>query len=131
MDKELFTRAEQYLMSNQVTLPGPSVLERLIISVCSQTHEKQFDDIFNMMSSELKNEIDKLLQVTYSNQRSPFYLLKEYPPSATVSSIKKYLERYKLLTGTGIDNFVINNIEPNFLEYLFQLGYFGTTPKKV
>ncbi|WP_052441990.1 DUF4158 domain-containing protein [Vibrio hyugaensis] len=39
---ELFLRAEQYLLNVKVILPGPSVLERLIISVCSDVHLNRF-----------------------------------------------------------------------------------------
>lgn len=37
---ELFLRAERFLLSGRVVLPGPTVLERLIISVCSDVHER-------------------------------------------------------------------------------------------
>ena len=36
---ELFIRAEQYLLNAKVIRPGPSIMERLIISVCSDVHE--------------------------------------------------------------------------------------------
>ncbi len=45
---ELFLRAERYLLSEQVILPGPSVLERLIISVCSEVHEQLFEGTVNL-----------------------------------------------------------------------------------
>ena len=100
---ELFLRAEQFLLSERVVLPGSMVLERLIISVCSDVHERLFEALYERVSPALKNAIDDLLVVQSGDQRSLFYLLKEYPPSATIKSIKSYLERYRALDGTGID----------------------------
>jgi hypothetical protein len=36
---ELFLRTERYLLVERIVLPGASVLERLVISVCAETHE--------------------------------------------------------------------------------------------
>ena len=52
---------------------------------------------------EIRQAIDELLIAAPGDQRSLFYLLKEYPPSATITSIQSYLERYRSLDGTGID----------------------------
>ena len=40
---ELFQQAENYLLDRRVFLPGPSVLERLIIHVCSDVHLQLFE----------------------------------------------------------------------------------------
>ena len=53
-------------------------------------------------------------------QRSLFYLLKEYPPSATISSIQSYLERYRLFDETGIDAIQVS-LAPAFIDYLNRL----------
>ncbi len=83
-------------------LPGPSVLERLIISVCADVHERLFESLYEQLSHGIKRAIDDLLVASPGDQRSLFYLLKEYPPSATITSIKSFLERYRALDGTGI-----------------------------
>ena len=49
------------------------------------------------MSPELRGAIDDLLQTTDGNQRTYFNQLKEYPPAAKISSLKRYLERYALM----------------------------------
>lgn len=90
---ELFLRVERYLLTERVVLPGTSVLERLITQVCAETHEHLYDVLFNQLPTEVKHAIDKLLLPQDGGQRSLFYLLKEYPPSATISSIQSYLER--------------------------------------
>lgn len=50
---ELFLRAEQYLLNVKVILPGPSVLERLIISVCSDVHERLFESLYQQLSTKI------------------------------------------------------------------------------
>lgn len=94
---ELFLRAERYLLAERVVLPGASVLERLVISVCAETHEQLFEVLCDRLTPELRTAIDNLLVVQSGDQRSLFYLLKEYPPSASISSIQTYLERYRTL----------------------------------
>jgi len=102
-------------------LPGPSVLERMVISVCSVAHEKVFESIYQSLSIELRQAIDQLLTAPESEQRSYFHKLKECPPSAKISSLKKYLQRYQMLKNTGINAFDEKLIDPAFLNYLFRL----------
>ncbi|EFB2860134.1 DUF4158 domain-containing protein, partial [Escherichia coli] len=78
----LFLRAEQYLLSSRVILPGPTIIERLIISTCAQVHERMFDTLYKQLSAGIKQTIDDLLVTLPGDQRSLFYLLKESPPSA-------------------------------------------------
>ena len=119
---ELFLRAERYLLAERVVLPGSSVLERLIISVCSETHEQLFKILCDRLTPELRTAIDNLLVVQPGEQRSLFYLSKEYPPSATISSIQSYLERYRKLEGTGISKLEAQCVDPAFIDYLYKLA---------
>ena len=119
---ELFLRAEQHLLSAKVILPGPSVMERLIISVCSDVHERLFESLYLQLSAEIRQAIDELLITAPGDQRSLFYLLKEYPPSATITSIQSYLKRYSSLDGTGIDAIESQVVDPAFMDYLYKLA---------
>ena len=42
LPNELFQQTEKYLLTRRILLPGPSVLERLIIHVCSRAHTQIF-----------------------------------------------------------------------------------------
>jgi len=117
---ELFQQAEHYLLDNRILLPGPSVLERRIIHICSNVHAKLFESIFQRLSPELRKAIDQLLTVPEGEQRSYFHHLKQYPPAATISSIQSYLQRYQTVAETGIDDFEVHVLTPPFLEYLFK-----------
>lgn len=117
---ELFHRAEQHLLSEHVVLPGASVLERLVAQVCAETHEQLFDVLYKHLPTEVKYAIDRLLLPHAGSQRSLFYLLKEYPPSASISSIQSYLERYRLFDKTGIDTIQVS-LAPAFVGYINRL----------
>ena len=117
---ELFQRAENHLLDKRVLLPGPSVLERLIIHVCSDVHLQLFERVFRRLSPELRQAIDRLLTIPDGEQRSSFFHLKEYPPTPSISSIQSYLQRYQTVAETGIDDFEIPVLTPEFLDYFFK-----------
>lgn len=119
---ELFRRAENYLLATCTLLPGPSVLERLIIHVCAEVHAQIFESIYQRLSPVLRQTIDQLLMVPEGEQRSYFHQLKEYPPSATIASLRTYLQRYRTVAETGIDTFEAQLLEPAFLAYQFELA---------
>lgn len=119
---DLYLRTEQYLLNAKVILPGASVIERLIISVCAEVHERLFELLYKQLSPQIKSAIDDMLDVAPEKQRSMFYLLKEYPPSATITSIKDYLGRYRVLAQTNIDAIEFQIVNPAFMDYLYKLA---------
>jgi hypothetical protein len=122
LPETLFQQAEHYLLAQRILLPGPSVLERLIISVCADVHAHLFEAMFQRLSPALRQAIDRLLTVPEGEQRSDFSSLKDYPPAATISSIQAYLERYRTVAETGIDAFEAQGCTPAFLDYLCKLA---------
>ena len=72
---DLFQQAENHLLDQRVLLPGPSVLERLIIHVCSEVHVQLFERVFHRLSPELRQAVDQLLIAPEGEQRSYFYHL--------------------------------------------------------
>lgn len=118
----LFQQAESYLLAKQTLLPGPSVLERLIVRVCSHVHADIFENIHQHLSTDLRQSIERLLTVSEREQRSHFYQLKEYPPAASISSLQSYLKRYQTLDETGIERFEAQILNPDFADYLFNLA---------
>ena len=117
---KLFEQAEIYLFERQVLLPGPTVLERLVIRICSEVHLQMFEAMFEQLSPKFRRMIDQLLIVPEEKRYSEFAYLKAYPPAATVTSIKSYLSRYQTLVDTGIDDYQFPMLTPVFLEYLFK-----------
>ncbi|MEM9400623.1 MAG: Tn3 family transposase [Verrucomicrobiota bacterium] len=115
----LFPQAENYLLNNQILLPGASVLERLIIRACSEVHSEIFKKIYQQLSPALRQFIEHLLIVPEGKKRSLFYQLKESPPAASISSIQSYLKRYQILEDAGMETFEAHMLEPGFAGYLF------------
>jgi len=124
----LFQQAEQYLLDRRILLPGPSVLERLIISICADVHAQVFETMFQRLSPDVRHAIDRLLTVPEGEQRSAFASLKDYPPAATISSLKNYLNRYNLVCTTGIDACDVEAVTPALLAYLCQLAQRYSAP---
>ncbi|UBF30112.1 Tn3 family transposase (plasmid) [Kovacikia minuta CCNUW1] len=122
LPEDLFLQTEHYLLAQRVLLPGPSVLERFIIRICSTVHQHLFEVVSQQLSPELRQAIDQLLKVSEGEQRSYFHQLKTYPPAATISSLQSYLERYQTVTATGIDYFKGQMLTPAFLDYWFKLA---------
>jgi hypothetical protein len=58
MPDELFQQAENYLLANRTLLPGPSVLERLIIHVCAEVHTQVFESIYQHLDPSLREAVD-------------------------------------------------------------------------
>lgn len=113
---DLFQQAEYHLLAQRILLPGPSVLERLIIHICATVHQELFEALSQELSPELRTSIDQLLKVSEGEQRSYFHQLKAYPPAATISSLQSYLDRYKTVAETGIDSFEGRMLTPAFLD---------------
>ena len=84
--------------------------------------EPVFESINDHVSMELRQSIDTVLSAPQGEQASYFHKLKEYPPSASALSLKKYLERYATLIEIPLDGFDEDKIEPTSREYLFNLA---------
>ena len=122
LPNELFQQTEKYLLTRRILLPGPSVLERLIIHVCSRVHTQIFSSIYQQLNPDLRSAIDHLLTVSQGEARSYFSQLKAYPPAATITSLKVYLARYQAVLETGIDDWKPSVLQPAFIDYLFKLA---------
>src|SRR5262245_19011028 len=114
----LFQQVENHLLDKRVLLPGPSVLERLIIHVCSHVHGELFETVFRRLSPALRQAIDQLLLVPDGAQHPAFSRLKDYPPAPSIASIQSYLQRYHTVAETGIDACEIQVLTPEWLDYL-------------
>lgn len=123
LPSDLFNHAEQYLLTSRVTLPGSSILERLIAKICSDSHQNLFDQLYkNILTEELKLKLNEILDTTEEYRVSKFQMLKEFPPSASISSMQDYLSRYKLIAEFDLNSSPIN-FEQQFITYFYKLAY--------
>lgn len=118
---DILLLAEEFLLKKKIVLPSRITLERQINSLSSDVHSKIFEAIYDQLSSQLKRDLDSLL-VSEDNRASFFSRLKESPPSARISSLKIYLERYKKLEEISLGQFDSTSFSDSFTDYLFRLA---------
>jgi hypothetical protein len=102
-------------------LPGRSTIER-VASTAAGAQQQIFERINGELPSELKQEIDELLQAPDGDNRSRLLRLKEYPPQASAPAILKYIERYRLLEKIVGNRITLGRIDPRLVDYLAQLA---------
>jgi hypothetical protein len=115
----LFEPAENHWFDQRVLRPGPSVLERLLMHVCSNVHVELFATVCRRVSPELRQAMDQLWRVPDGAQRSALYHRKAYPPAPSISSRQSSRQRYHPVAATGIDDGEIQGFTPAFLDYFF------------
>ncbi len=118
---DILLLAEEFLLKKKIVLPSRITLERQINSLCSEVHSKIFESIYKQLSPELKRNLNDLL-ISEENQVSLFSRLKESPPSARISSLKIYLDRYKKLEEITLEQFDSSVFSGSFTDYLFRLA---------
>ena len=85
--------------------------------------EQWFADINALIDPILQQQMEAALTNKESNGQPTFFqFLKEYPGSACISELNKYLQRYQQLQQITIDKINIGNILPSFYDYLYGLG---------
>jgi TnpA family transposase len=116
--QELYHQAEEQLRHWQVILPGPSTLERLIGAICVQTRQGLFAQLALRLSPEMQEGFDALLQVRAGESQSTLAALQQYPPEATPTAIKAYIDRYHRVRDLGVEQIDLSDIRPGVIEHL-------------
>lgn len=122
LPNELFVQAQAYLLDHQILLPGSSVLDKLISHVCSEMHLLVFERVYQQLPQEIIEAIESALKLPQGQQRTFFFRLKEYPPSASIHSLKAYLGKYERLKQMGIGKIQDQLVDSSLQEYLFRLA---------
>ena len=129
---DILELAEDFLVKKKVILPSRKVLERQIGSLCSKVHAQIFETIYSQLPKELEENLDRIL-VTEDKQVSFFARLKESPPSATITSLQVYLEKYAELEKLALGQFDISTFSGSFVDYPVRLAkyYDASRIKKI
>lgn len=109
-------------------MPSRKVLERQVNSLCSKVHSRIFETIYDQLSEELEKTLDEIL-VTENRQVSFFSQLKESPPSARISSLQTYLQKYGKLEKLALEQFDVSSFSKNFTDYLVRLAKYYDASK--
>ncbi len=127
--EHLHPQAERFLISNHIALPSFKQLRRIIKSLSVQYQKTIFYNIYSRLSINLIHSIDKILTVTNEEANSLFNQLKEYPSSATITSLKLYIIKYQKLCEINLQDTGIEILNSNFTMHLYQLGKYYSADK--
>ena len=119
--QDLYQHAEAQLREWQVLLPGPSTLERLIGTICAQTHHSLFEQLASRLSPGMQHAFDTLLQARPGETQSTLAALQQYPPEATAMALKTYIDRYHVVHDLGLAQLDLSDMRPGIIEHLARL----------
>lgn len=114
----LVSRAEDILRAWQVVAPAQSTLEELVASVTAHVQGDVYTHITTVLTPELIQSMDELLQVPLGARRSILFQLKEYPDEASYSAILRYIEHYHFLRDVGVGDIDLSRVSPPMIRYL-------------
>ena len=122
LPEELYPQAEHYLISNKIALPSSNQLKRLINTLMANYHNEVFKKINQQSNNDLDSSINQILNIGKDQSVTWFQRFKEYPPTASITSLKYYLEKYQKLLDIPLDTIDLSQFHSNFIDYLYKLG---------
>jgi TnpA family transposase len=122
LPRDLVPKVEAWLLANRVLVPAPTTIERAVVSTCARAHESILHKVSSEIPTEIKAEINKLLSVPKGEQHSYFQRLKEFPPSASISSLQEHIKKYQQLESIGFNREIHLTVDSRFINYLFTLA---------
>jgi hypothetical protein len=100
--EEVTQQAERWLRERCVVLPRVPVFARLLTVQCRRAERGLYALLAEQVPAALLPEMDALLEVPESSNRSYLFQLKEYPPEGKPDTIAVFLENYAWLKEIGI-----------------------------
>lgn len=119
---EFTTSVERKLLDDKKVIPPKQTLQRLIKSVYAAAFQEQYENINQQLTEALKQQLDKILEIEASTSTSFFNQLKDYPPSASVRTLKLYIQRYHQLRNIEIWHIDLLSFPPAFIQYTYGLA---------
>jgi site-specific recombinase XerD len=99
--EEVTQQAERWLRARCVVLPRAVVFARLLATQCRRAQRGLYAVLAQQVPAALLPEMDALLEVPESSNRSHLFRLKEYPPEGKPDTIAVFLENYTWLKQIG------------------------------
>lgn len=120
--QDLYQHAEAQLRAWQVLLPGPWTLERLIGTICAQKHHGLFEQLASRLSPKMQHAFDALPPgAAWRDPVHALAALQQYPPEATATALKTYIDRYHAVRDLGLAQLDLSDIRPGSIEPLARL----------
>lgn len=122
LTEQLYDQAAQFLVISKIALPSSKELKRLISSLCNKYQQELFKKLYQSSGEKLKSSIDQILTLTLGNSSTFFQKLKEYPPSATITLLESYLEKYHLISQLDLAEVDLEILNQSLIKHLYKIG---------
>ena len=113
--EEAAQQAERWLRERCVALPRAAVFARLIAAQCRRAERGVYALLAQQVPLALLPELEALLEVPESSNRSYLFRLKEYPPEGKPDTILAFLENYAWLKGIGVAAVQLRGCHPELI----------------
>ena len=119
LTEQLYNKAEQFLILNKIVLPSIKQLKRIISSICNKYQQQLFDKFYQNSNENLEKLINEVLTIPSEKNISWFQKFKEYPASATITLLEKYLDKYHRISQLNIKDIDIGIFSTEFIKHLY------------
>ena len=118
----LLQLASQKLRHDKVVRLGLTVLERMITAARAKANERTFATVEPLLTSELKQALNKLLVPEPDSNRTLLNWLRNRETSNTAPSILEALKKLDHIRSYGVEGWDLSGINPNRVKLLAGLG---------
>ena len=118
----LFRLACEFLASEYLTRPRPTVIERAVISARRRATAETYQRMSPQLTEDRCRQLDQLLEVEPELGMTPLVWIRRPPSGAIATKIREYLARVALLRSAGADQFDVGAVNPNRIRHLAGLG---------
>jgi hypothetical protein len=116
---------ERKLLDDKKVLPPKQTLQRLIKRVYASAFQESYEKINQQLTEILQQQLDKTLEIETGTSTSFFSQLKDYPPSASIGTLKLYRQRYQQLKSIKIWHIDLRSFSPAFIQYTYGLKHYN------
>lgn len=114
------------LKRDKIIRPTLVSLERLVGSIRELTKQKTYELMTPLLSENLKEKLDKTLEVNEENGNTVLTWVRQRPDSCTPESILSILSKIDYLKQFGVQNWDLSMLNSNRLKFLTRLGRCST-----
>ena len=117
----LFQLACEKLRTDKIVRPGPTRLERLVVTARQEAQHETFLLLMPLLSGECRALLDGLLTPDSSRAGTTLAWLRRAAVSNSPRAILHNIEKLEFLKGAGVAGWALDGLSPNRLKRLAQI----------
>ena len=125
--KLLFRFARERLHAQNLVFPAPDRIVRLVSSARSRAQEKTYALLKPLLTAERRSQLDGLLKITASSNRSTLKWLGQGAPGESPDAIKSEVDKLTFLRRLEAHEWDLSALNPNRRKFLAQVGRRSTS----